>query len=245
MVNDVGIPESDQLDALAEEFVARWRRGERPEIAEYEARCPALAEEIRALFPTLVFLERHKPPRVSSTTTVFSTSATTTRGSVPERLGPYQLRRELGHGGMGIVFEAWHERLERLVAVKILAGPAQHDEHARERFLREVRSLARLRHPHIVPIQDAGECDGLLYYVMEFIDGSGLDQLAADDAPAGSARRAGWPRWDSRPPRRWPPCMTRGSCTATSSPPICCSTARRDRSGSRISASPSCSTTTA
>jgi len=88
--------------------------------------------------------------------------------------GRYRLVREIGRGGMGTVYEARDERLDRTVAVKVLSVPAI-DARTRERYLREARAAAALNHPNVVAVYDAGEADGHPYLVMEHVDGRGLD----------------------------------------------------------------------
>src|SRR5205085_2932570 len=90
-----------RLNELADEFAARYRRGERPALAEYIARHPELAGDIREFFPALVEMERVKEERQE----VSEPAAT---GPLPplERLGDFRIIREIGHGGMGVVYEA-------------------------------------------------------------------------------------------------------------------------------------------
>ena len=83
----------------------------------------------------------------------------------------------LGRGGMGVVYKARQPRLNRLVALKILAREKQQDAQFTERFTREAQALARLNHPNIVTIHDFGEAGGHCYLVMEFVDGPNLRQL--------------------------------------------------------------------
>lgn len=85
----------------------------------------------------------------------------------------YDILEMIAGGGMGVVFAARHRRLDRKVAIKILR-PELATAVAAERFLAEGRLLARLSHPNILPVHDAGEADGLLYYVMEFVEGETL-----------------------------------------------------------------------
>ena len=93
----------------------------------------------------------------------------------PAKLGDaLELGEEIGHGGMGSVFKARHLRLDRTVAVKLLAPELATDASMRERFLREGHALAKLTHPNIVQIYDCGETDGQPYLAMEFIDGKPL-----------------------------------------------------------------------
>jgi tRNA A-37 threonylcarbamoyl transferase component Bud32 len=83
----------------------------------------------------------------------------------------------LGRGGMGVVYKARQPRLNRFVALKILAREKEQDPRFAERFTREAQALARLNHPNIVTIYDFGEADGLYYLLMEFADGLSLRQL--------------------------------------------------------------------
>jgi serine/threonine protein kinase/tetratricopeptide (TPR) repeat protein len=96
--------------------------------------------------------------------------------SVPERLGRFLVLRKLGSGGMGTVLEAYDETLDRKVAVKRLhrdtSGETGH--HHRQRLLREAQALARLSHPNVVQVYDAGEHDGRLYIAMELCEGQTL-----------------------------------------------------------------------
>lgn len=98
-------------------------------------------------------------------------------------LGQYVLLDRLGAGGMGEVFLARHRRMQRLVALKVLAKGLAQDKVAAERFLREVRSVAALSHPHVVQAYDADEHDGTPYLVMEYVDGSDLGRLLQTRGP--------------------------------------------------------------
>jgi serine/threonine protein kinase len=93
---------------------------------------------------------------------------------VPQRLGPYQLQGELGRGGMGTVYRAVHERLDKVVAIKILPRDHAKDPTLVARFHREMKAVGRVDHPNIVRATDAGEIDGTLFLVMEYVDGRDL-----------------------------------------------------------------------
>lgn len=95
----------------------------------------------------------------------------------------YVLERELGRGGMGVVFLARDLKLDRLVAIKALPLHLADDERVRERFLREARTAARLSHPNIVPVHRADEIDGRVFFVMGFVDGDSLAQRVAQRGP--------------------------------------------------------------
>jgi WD40 repeat protein/serine/threonine protein kinase len=163
----------DPLNPLAEEFVARYRRGERPALSEYTAQHPELAEQIRALFPALVLMEQEGS--VASPATGPDLRRDTDGSPVPRQLGEYRLLREIGRGGMGVVYEAVQESLGRHVALKVLPGYGLASPTHRERFRREAQAAARLHHTNIVPVFGVGEHQGTHYYVMQFIQGQGLD----------------------------------------------------------------------
>jgi serine/threonine protein kinase/WD40 repeat protein len=165
--------EQHPVDALAEEFVARYRRGERPSLTEYVRRYPELAEEIRDLFPALVMMEDVRPASASGA----AAEAAAVGARQPERVGDYRVLREVGRGGMGVVYEAEQESLGRHVALKALPAQALLDPKQMQRFQREARAAARLHHTNIVPVFGVGEADGLHYYVMQFIQGNSLDQV--------------------------------------------------------------------
>jgi serine/threonine protein kinase/WD40 repeat protein len=178
--NPSGVDRSP-LDRLAEEFVDRHRRGERPSLAEYTDKYPDWADEIRDLFPALVVIEQLKPEGADPTISVAGKATTgTAPGRRPERLGDYRILREVGQGGMGIVYEAVQESLGRHVALKVLPFHGRVKPSHLERFRLEARSAARLHHTNIVPVFGVGEHDGVHYYAMQFIQGQGLDQVLHD-----------------------------------------------------------------
>ena len=99
---------------------------------------------------------------------------TTLQQRLESGLGPrYVIERELGQGGMAVVFLARDMRHDRRVAVKVLR-PEISAEVGAERFLREIKMAAGLTHPHILPVFDSGEADGLLFYVMPNMEGRSL-----------------------------------------------------------------------
>src|SRR3982750_641333 len=83
--------------------------------------------------------------------------------------GEYSIERELGRGGMGVVYLAREVQLDRLVAIKVLPATLASQTTLRERFLREARLAAGLSHPHIVPIHRVGETSGFVFFVMAFV----------------------------------------------------------------------------
>jgi serine/threonine protein kinase len=92
-------------------------------------------------------------------------------------LGSYRIGTTLGGGGMGVVYSAFEENLNRTVALKVITPHVANDEEARQRFIREARTAASIEHPHAVPIHAVGEVEGLLYIAMRQISGSSLDDV--------------------------------------------------------------------
>ena len=95
----------------------------------------------------------------------------------------YELDREIGRGGMGIVYRAKDRRLKRTVAIKLLPPELAFRSEIRSRFLKEAETAAQLSHPNIVPIYSVDEKDGLVYFVMAYIDGDNLAKRIHDRGP--------------------------------------------------------------
>jgi len=98
-------------------------------------------------------------------------------------VGRYSLERELGRGGMGVVYLAREVRLDRPVAIKLLPPEFAAQQQLRDRFMREARTAARLSHPYIVPIHSVDEIGGFVFYVMAYVDGETLGQRVASRGP--------------------------------------------------------------
>ena len=96
---------------------------------------------------------------------------------IGQSIAGYRIEALAGRGGMGVVFRAEHMHLGRHVALKVLTADLAGNRSFRQRFIREARTAARLDHPHIVPVFDAGEADGLLFIAMKFIEGTDLGHL--------------------------------------------------------------------
>src|SRR5262249_45927188 len=140
-------------------------------------RYPQHAAEIRDVLPALVLMEKARSAEDASARRRPATAA----APAPLRqLGDYQILREVGRGGMGGVYEAQQLSLGRHVAIKVLPAHALLDARQLGRFQREARSAARLHHTNIVPVFGVGEQGGLHYYVMQFIQGLGLDVVLAE-----------------------------------------------------------------
>ena len=143
-----------------------------PSLQEYVDRLPEMAEEIREMFPALVEVEQAEgdargervppPPPVAPHL---------------RQIGDYRILREVGRGGMGVVYEAEQISLGRRVALKILLGTVVGDRKSLERFHREAKSAARLHHTNIVPVFEVGRDRDISFYAMQLIQGQGLEQV--------------------------------------------------------------------
>src|SRR4029078_3042323 len=94
-------------------------------------------------------------------------------------LGRYEIRRLLGQGGMGCVYEALHRDLKKRVAIKTLLPSLASNADAKERFLREGEAASSIRHPHVVDVTDLGSEGTVIYLVMEYLEGEDLARLIA------------------------------------------------------------------
>jgi WD40 repeat protein/serine/threonine protein kinase len=191
------------LTRLADEFVARYRRGERPSLQEYLDKHPELANDLCELVPAMVEIERVKKDHHVTEQPAVPRPAE----SPPlQQLGDYRLLREIGRGGMGVVYEAEQLSLGRHVALKLLLQKMLCHSRHKQRFEREARAAAKLHHTNIVPVFGVGEHEGTPYYVMQFIQGLGLDavldelrRLRSTGQGSGSALSPG--RIGTPPPR--------------------------------------------
>jgi serine/threonine protein kinase len=105
---------------------------------------------------------------------------------LPSLIGRYQIRQQLGQGGMGVLYLAFDPTMDRLVALKLLRV---NDAQWRERFLREARLVARLQHPNIITVYDVGAHDGQPFMAMEYIDGNTLDTIVRRRVPLSRERK--------------------------------------------------------
>ncbi len=168
----------DAIEQLAEEFLAQHRRGEHPTIAEYAEAYPVWADRIRELFPTILMLEGIKLD--TSGTSEYRQSPAHWSEEPLERLGDFRVLRELGRGGMGVVYEAIQESLDRHVALKVLPASFSSSPRVLRRFQREAQAAARLHHMNIVSVFGVGQHEGRHFYVMEYIEGCSLDRVLAE-----------------------------------------------------------------
>ena len=191
-----GEVQRDPVEQLAEEFLERRRQGEAASVSQYVEAHPALGARIRELFPTLLLMEDLKPAAHGGA------AAPVALGPL-ERLGDFRLLREIGRGGMGVVYEAEQESLGRRVALKVLPAVCVASPTRLQRFLREAQAAARLHHTNIVPVFGVGQQDGIRYYVMQLIAGQGLD-VVVSALRAGAAPGELTAKGDDLPTRQSP-----------------------------------------
>lgn len=170
------------IGEIAEEFTQRALSGEMPDPEEYIRRHPSQADILRQLLPVLQSMRPKGDGDVEA------------RGQqANELLGDYRIVREIGRGGMGVVYEAEQRSLQRRVALKVLPLAAVLDERRLQRFQNEALAAAQLDHPHIVDVVAVGCERGVYYYAMRFIEGSTLadviDVLRNGDAAGEGGKR--------------------------------------------------------
>lgn len=161
------------IEQLADEFLSRTREGEDLSISGFVSGYPEHADQLRDFIEALQLVNDLKrdvePNPVASTDDPASDRF--------PKIDDFKIIREIGRGGMGIVYEAEQLSLSRRVAIKTIAGSNHQSDVQRERFQREARTAARLHHPNIVPVHEVGESNDSLYFAMQLIDGRGLDRV--------------------------------------------------------------------
>jgi serine/threonine-protein kinase len=161
------------LNALVEELVDRLKADEAVDLDSYRGRYPEQADKLEELLPAIAAMVRlglSVNPRDARRVDADSGRA----GEGPPTLGDFQLFREIGRGGMAVVYEAEQISLRRRVALKVLPDLAAQDPSRRERFQLEARAAALLHHPHIVPVHAVGSEGDRHYYAMQLIEGPSL-----------------------------------------------------------------------
>src|ERR1700685_840668 len=106
------------------------------------------------------------------------------------RIAGYRLGEQIGRGGMAVVFRAQDERLRRQVALKILSPAVATDEAFRHRFIGESGSAAAVDHPHVIPVYEAGDVDGVLFIAMRYVPGGDVGTMVRREGPLTVARAA-------------------------------------------------------
>jgi hypothetical protein len=168
---------------VADDFLVRQERGEQPNIEEFPALYPHAAEPIREALAALRLAGSLSGSQVGLTDS-----------TLPEALGDYRIVREIGRGGMAVVYEAEQLSLSRRVALKVLPFAAVMDPRHLQRFRNEARAAAGLDHPHVVRVYAVGSDRGVHYIAMQYIDGRSLAEVIRERRGeiAGNAASPAW-----------------------------------------------------
>ena len=166
------------LDDLIEELTAKIHSGEAVDLAEIARRYPEHAERLRRLMPALALMANLSRSSVSDVAGVRALEPAPEVGRGV--LGDFRILREVGRGGMGVVYEAEQISLGRRVALKVLPLAAAMDPKQMQRFQLEAHAAACLHHTNIVPVHAVGCERGVPFYAMQFIEGRSLAQLIAE-----------------------------------------------------------------
>lgn len=168
--------ERERLAQILDEYLVGLERGEPVEPAELLARHPAMAEKLRGYLSGLALFQQAAslPPPSPALLPMLGGAS---NGTI---LGDFRLLREIGRGGMGIVYEAEQMSLGRRVAVKLLPLSASINDKQIARFKHEAQAAAQIDHPHIVPVFAIGQENLIHYFAMQLIGGESLAELVAE-----------------------------------------------------------------
>jgi serine/threonine-protein kinase len=188
-------PEENELKIL-DTYLAQLQAGQRPDRGAMLREHPELASALECLEA----LEKlgPKPEDTMPDGLPYGKDVSSTVGELPRGFGGYQLLAEIGRGGMGVVYKARQEDLDRVVAVKMILSSHLASPEQVRRFQAEARAAAKLRHSHIVPIHEVGQLNGQDYFTMDYIEGQSLaqyitektgTQLVCRDGPKGASHK--------------------------------------------------------
>jgi serine/threonine protein kinase len=174
-INDEGVtpelsPEDDELAGVLESYLTDLEAGRATDLSQLTAEHPAIAERLRSCLSSLHLVEQ----------TVGHSVLPPFHGAADsKRLGDFRIVREIGRGGMGIVYEAEQISLQRRVALKVLPFGLTTDARQLQRFQHEAQAAAQLHHTNIVPVYVVGCENGVHFYVMQYIEGQTVAELIA------------------------------------------------------------------
>jgi len=168
-----------QLDRVYGEFCDAWVKGRNPDPNDYCLRHPDIAKELRQRTDAFLFVAEGVKDMAEPNTEKQKNDSPVP--IPPDKIvGDFQIIREIGRGGMGVVFEAKQLSLGRTVALKVLPPHASLKPEIISRFKREAATAAKLKHPGIVEIHAVGEVSGLHFFAMELVHGSSLDSIISN-----------------------------------------------------------------
>ncbi len=163
------IPSDDRPDSLESaiaNYLQRLEEGQKPDPGEYLQAYPQHAHELRSFFRNHHWLGEAPPPTASSL--------------IGTKVGPYEIESEIARGGMGVVYRARQQGLERPVALKLISSGVLAGQEERRRFRIEAEAAARLHHPGIIAIHEIGSWQGYEYFSMPLVDGPTLQKRVDD-----------------------------------------------------------------
>jgi hypothetical protein len=179
----------ERLASVLAEIQQAEEQGRTIDEQSYLARHPDLAEPLRGYFRDRAWFAR-LAPQLAPTATSPELPPPPRERPPGSRFGGYEILRELGRGGMGVVYTARQVALGRAVALKMILYADHADPAARQRFCTEAEAVARLQHPNIIQIHEIGEQDGLPFFSMELCTGGSLaDRIRAAPLPPAEAAR--------------------------------------------------------
>lgn len=178
-VSNPALNTADLLAQAVDEFLQAADLGTPPDVEQYARRHPEIADLLRDVLPALSMLK----PALSGENALrqFGASGAIDSGETlaDRTLGDFRILREIGRGGMGVVYQAEQISLSRTVALKVLPFAGVLDEKQLQRFKNEARAAATLEHPHIVPVYSVGCERGVHYFAMRYIEGQSLAEVIA------------------------------------------------------------------
>ncbi|MHC4954540.1 MAG: protein kinase domain-containing protein [Planctomycetota bacterium] len=157
-----------RIEAILQEWHERYSQGEEIDVEEVVRAHPDIADDIRRRLAALQIVDQVLP------------SAADTPETAPMRIGDFRILRQIGRGGMGVVYEAEQTSMKRRVALKVLSPAITGTGQAVKRFQREAQAAGRLHHTNIVPIHGMGQSAGHWYYAMELVEGCPLSSVIAE-----------------------------------------------------------------
>lgn len=161
-----------KLDDILDQYLQMMRKDEAPSVEEYACQFPAFQRDILELLPAIRLAEQTNQQRAPEISNGYEFEG-------PKMLGVYHLHREIGRGGMGVVYEATQDGFSQRFAIKVLVNHVLPSTTLHTRFVREAESTSRLHHSNIVPSKFYGSQGRYHYLVMPLIDGISLDRLIA------------------------------------------------------------------
>ncbi|MBN2474358.1 MAG: serine/threonine protein kinase [Pirellulales bacterium] len=198
----------ERLAQILEDYLVELEQGTVPDAESLIREHPDLAEPLRAYLQSLDYLRRAAAGFDSP-----EGGSLTPAGLPDGRLGDFTILREIGRGGMGIVYEARQTSLDRRVALKVLPFAAVLDSKQITRFENEARAAARLQHPNIVPVFAVGCHQGVHYYAMQYIEGQSLDRTIHQFRQSAETRTGRGSQTKAVSGGRQRPASAKASCT--------------------------------